>query len=201
MTQEFNYLYAGTLTGTVNDVEAAQKYLTEDDMTQYVHSYVPSVIHVRWDLKDDGHTYEVHAISSKELDETEIDQLTSWVQGQNSDGLGEGFEQQAFADLTEEREVYPWDEDEPDYGDDSTMVSFDWRTNETKFTLIGGTSKNPCYHVTTANGGVYGVAAASGFHAMRLTNDRLRGEESNDFPLRYELVGDWDAEFGTVLRY
>lgn len=138
----FHYIYRGTLTGTVNDVAAAQKYLTEDNMTRYLPAeQLLSVVHIWWNLHADGHTYNVNAISMRELTDEEIDQLTDWVKGQNSDGLGEGFEQQPFADLSQEQEDPEWwedvDEHEPDICDyEEMMASFDWQTNETKFALV-----------------------------------------------------------------
>lgn len=137
-TRGFTYRYHGTLTGTVNDVAAAQKYLTEDNMTQYL-DICPSVVYIYWNLHSDGHTYDVTAISMRELTENEITELTEWVQGQHSDGLGEGFEQQPFAETPEDEPEW-WedaDEHDPDLCDyEETMVSFDWRTNETKFALV-----------------------------------------------------------------
>jgi hypothetical protein len=131
----FRYVFSGTLTGTVNNVAAAKAYLTEDDMTKYMDpDLAPSVVDIRWDLKDDGHTYEVIAISTRELEGWENDQLAMWVSGQNSDGLGEGFEQQEFA----WNETGEWIEEE-DGGEGFTegdMVSFDWKTNKTRFVQV-----------------------------------------------------------------
>lgn len=142
MTQRgFNYLYSGTLTGTVNDVAKAQAFLTDMDMTQFLHEVAPPVVHIRWDLKEDGHTYEVHAVATQELTAKEIADLTDWVKGQNSDGLGEGFEQQDFADCTpDEPEYDPYDDayevDASDEDDEWRMVSFDWRSNDSTFVAV-----------------------------------------------------------------
>ena len=55
---------------------------------------------------------------------------------QNSDGLGEGFEQQSFASYEIEDDYNcGYDEDEyiePEY----VMASFDWETNDYEFTLV-----------------------------------------------------------------
>ena len=62
------------------------------------------------------------------LNQDELDFVSSWITGQNSDGLGEGFEQQEFAWM-------PYDDDD-DYYDDGEMASFDWQTNNYKLHLV-----------------------------------------------------------------
>lgn len=59
----------------------------------------------------------------------------------------------------------------------------------------------PCYHVTTARGEVYGVAATTQWDALALTSERLRSEDSDDAVRRAVRVGTWDAPYGTVLHY
>lgn len=59
----------------------------------------------------------------------------------------------------------------------------------------------PCYHVTTAAGEVYGVAATSVRDALQMTQDRLAGEGSSDLPKGARKVGRWAASYGTVLHY
>jgi hypothetical protein len=59
-----------------------------------------------------------------------------------------------------------------------------------------------CYHVRTKGGEVYGVAATRERDALQMTADRLAGEEpGTDEPVGAELVGEWDATYGTVLHY
>jgi len=62
-------------------------------------------------------------------------------------------------------------------------------------------SKTPCYHVTTTNGDVYGVAATTVRDAMAMTQDRLSGEGSDVRPVKAARVATWDAAYGTVLHY
>jgi hypothetical protein len=126
--QTFRYRTTGQLTGTIDreDVGLAQAYLAQDDMTQYVYpaELAAVVAHVEWHLDANGHDYRVDVKTTEKLGEAGLKDLASWISGQNSDGLGESFEQQAFA----EREG----EDE----DDWEMVSFDWKTNDSALTLL-----------------------------------------------------------------
>jgi len=130
------YENKGTLTGTIEpeNVSEAQRYLqfnhdlTPADMEQYLDPPLKGVIDsLMWHLDHDGHHYRVVAFANRELSDAELEQLAGEVSGQNSDGLGEGFEQQGFAETGEE-----WDEDE----ETSTMISFDWKTNDSKFTRV-----------------------------------------------------------------
>lgn len=132
------YRTTGTLTGTIEpeNVAQAMAYLVQDDMTQYLldptwgeQELIGVVEHVRWQLNPDGHTWYVEALTTRELTEGENRALAQWVSGQNSDGLGEGFEQQDFAwnkcEGCEACDENPWD----DCGE-GVMTSFDWQTNE-----------------------------------------------------------------------
>lgn len=123
------YHTKGTLTGTIDqdNVPAAQDYLTRDDMTQYVapNAGLDGVlVRIEWNLHSDGYNYHVEAVCDRELSDAELKQLSDEVSGQNSDGLGEGFEQQEFAEI------------EPDDEDDWSMISFDWETNKNEFTRV-----------------------------------------------------------------
>jgi hypothetical protein len=62
-------------------------------------------------------------------------------------------------------------------------------------------AKTPCYHVTTTNGDVFGVAATTKRDAMTMTQERLTREGWGTSPVRAERVGTWDADYGTVLAY
>lgn len=63
------------------------------------------------------------------------------------------------------------------------------------------TAKVPCYHVTTASGETYGVAATSVRDALQMTQERLSGESSTDKPVAAARVAMWTADYGTVLHY
>jgi hypothetical protein len=63
-------------------------------------------------------------------------------------------------------------------------------------------SKGKCFHVTTANGEVYGVAASTKRDAMQLVQDRLSSElPGTDIPVSAQCVAMWEAPYGTVLHY
>lgn len=127
------YRTEGVLTGTIEreNLAEAQAYLTEDDMTQFLDEPLKSAVAlIRWNLNSDGNSYYVEAICHRELDDAELKQLADWTSGQNSDGLGEGFEQQDFA----------WDRgdsyDDDEYDEDGSMISFDWQTNDSTFERV-----------------------------------------------------------------
>lgn len=130
------YRTQGELTGTIEaeNVPLAQAYLTQDDMTQYVDGSIkPAIARIEWNLHADGHHYHVEAVCHRELTQDELRVLSEWVSGQNSDGLGEGFEQQEFAEITTEDANY-FDDDETD--EEYSMVSFDWKTNKLPWTRV-----------------------------------------------------------------
>ena len=137
------------LTNCVTDFNAAYEYLTEDDMTKYLKADVESrgyyglaydIHSIKWILTDDDCGY-IELITIRELTIAELDEVSDWVRGQNSDGLGEGFEQQWFAEIWDDVEYTEYDE-ETDESYTYTerhycgMASFDWKTNNYKFHLL-----------------------------------------------------------------
>lgn len=136
------YRSTGTLTGTIerDNVAAAQAYLTEYDMTEFLKGGLKErVERIQWHLNADGHSYYVEAIARRKLSKVLLKELADWVSGQNSDGLGENFEQQAFA---ESHEGECGECDGCEYGgqctedDGSGMISFDWETNDSTFSEV-----------------------------------------------------------------
>lgn len=94
----FKYSREFSMESPVNDFEAANEYLKEDDMTQYLpENLKEKIAKVEWEL-DDESSGHIKIETYKELNEEEENELKSWIDGQNSDGLGEGFEQQEFAE-------------------------------------------------------------------------------------------------------
>jgi hypothetical protein len=127
------YRTSGSLTEPVNSVGAAREYLRRDDMTQFVrHASFKGleqvVHHIEWDLLDEA-SWQVTVVTQRKLTAEESAGLSEWISGQNSDGLGEGFEQQDFA----EHSSYSYDEGEDE---DFSMSSFDWQTNECPLELV-----------------------------------------------------------------
>ena len=95
---KFKYEQEFHLNAPVNDYDAAQKYLSEDDMSQYLPEELKeSVRSVEWKL-DDEESGKIEIHTTRELTPDEQSKLNDWIEGQNSDGLGEGFEQQDFAE-------------------------------------------------------------------------------------------------------
>lgn len=135
------YRAEGVLTSSIaeENLSAAQEYLQSDNMTQYLdEDLAPVIAFIQWRLHADGHAWSVDAHAIRELTDVELKSLADWVSGQNSDGLGEGFEQQEFAELREDcgdcwncENGYSC-EDESGYG----MISFDWKTNPCTFAQV-----------------------------------------------------------------
>lgn len=129
------YRTSGTLTGTIEpeNVGFAQNYLQADDMTQYLDASLQEIVErIQWHLNIDGHTWYVEVFATRVLEKSDLKALSLWVSGQNSDGLGEGFEQQEFA---WEESGYGDDEYDGDY-ENGHMISFDWETNDCKFERV-----------------------------------------------------------------
>lgn len=142
------YEMKGHLTGTIEGEAAirdAQHYLqfmSDDDsepanMEQYLDPPLNEVVEdLRWHLDSNGHDYRVVAFATRDLTQDELKKLGSEVSGQNSDGLGEGFEQQDFAE--QDAECGECHGCENGFGCDEYggMISFDWETNPHEFVRI-----------------------------------------------------------------
>lgn len=135
---EYVYLTDFRLTADVNDYYEARQYLLQYPMVEYLKDDCPEfadkLVSITWYLRSsDSGTIEL--ITNELLSPEELDKVSNWVSGQNSDGLGEGFEQQEFAytDLNEKYGYY-WDDEEYD-PDNYEVASFDWQTNKYKFEL------------------------------------------------------------------
>lgn len=124
------YQMTGKLVDSVNSLSLANDYLQDDDMTKYVpESLEGIVLDVEWSLTDDI-SWQVRVVASRDLDPKETAELEDWISGQNSDGLGEGFEQQPFAEKFERDYWGEIDEDS------WHMASFDWETNPHKLVKL-----------------------------------------------------------------
>lgn len=126
------------LTAPVINFDDAKNYLQEDDMTDYLRrdSRFPKtldgkdIISIDWILRTESSGY-IELITNRKLTKDELDFISDWISGQNSDGIGEGFEQQDFA-------CYSLNDDNyyDDYDDNWIMAEFDWQTNDYGFELI-----------------------------------------------------------------
>ena len=116
----------------VLNIDEANHYLTEDDMTKYIkddsrieESTRNKIEKIEWRMTDEqsGH---ITLTSTDTLTDLELNSISNWVSGQNADGLAN------YQD-----EEYDCDEDEYGYDCDNwVMASFDWKTNDYKFELI-----------------------------------------------------------------
>ena len=140
--KQFIYRTDFNLKYCVTDFYAAREYLTEDDMTKYLKDSInfgDAIDYIVWILTeiDCGH---IDIRANRELTEAELNEVSDWVRGQNSDGLGEGFEQQWFAEIYDECKYTEYDEEGYSYTETEReyvgMASFDWETNEYKFKLV-----------------------------------------------------------------
>lgn len=121
----FRYQTKFRLTDYVTDIEEANGYLQDDDMKLYAPDNLQKdIIEVTWYLTDYDSGY-IELITKRDFSDDELKTMSDWISGQNSDGLGEGFEQQNFANYYAGEEEYAEDY----YDDDWVMASFDWKTN------------------------------------------------------------------------
>ena len=131
------YKYQTTfyLLADVLDIGEAQAYLEEDNMLDYFDNeeIKRKLKSITWHLTDCGSGC-IEVIANEELSENELDEISSYISGQCSDGLGEGFEQQDFANydaalLNDRGEIDDSLLYEDDYEEDWVMASFDWNSN------------------------------------------------------------------------
>ena len=111
------YMTDFNLSFPVNDVDAADEYLQDDEMLYYFDEGLlkDKLISIEWYMKTDSRG-SIMVTSKEELTREELDEISRFISGQNSDGLGEGFSQQDFA----ERKI----DGEYKYS------TFDWETND-----------------------------------------------------------------------
>lgn len=119
----------------VIDIDAARAYLAYDNMTYYLLDqdflcgHKNDILHIEWILQT-ANEGVIRLTTKTELEETLLRQISDWIRGQNSDGLGEGFEQQDFAcyDLEVEQ---GWESEDDEYREpDYVCAGFDWEEND-----------------------------------------------------------------------
>ena len=130
------------LVADVLDFDAAKDWLVEEsrdmnDILQQsiqqdaatgngVQDFSSKIEQVEWSLYSD-HAGIITITANEKLDNAEQAFISEWIQSQNSDGLGEAFEQQSFAEHTDEDERYVID-----------RASFDYVSNPYTLTQISG---------------------------------------------------------------
>ena len=125
----------------VNNFEEAKAFLKNKTMKLYMKGdsriskdVYTSIETIQWILKDTDNGI-IDLRTTKELSKDELENISDWVCGQCSDGIGEAFEQQPFAHYEEENFNFNEDDDYDDE-DNYVMASFDWKTNNYEFVLI-----------------------------------------------------------------
>lgn len=130
------------LLADVLDLNDARAYLEEDNMLNYFDNeqIKRKLRSIEWHLIDEGSGY-IEVIANTELSDNELEEISAYISGQNSDGLGEGFEQQDFANYDNALFDEYGNENyelmlEDDYEEDWVMASFDWQNNDYKLELV-----------------------------------------------------------------
>ena len=104
------YLYRRSfnLTDAVKDYVEANEYLAKDDMTKYLKEDVRipeevrnAVTNIKWFLFDKTSGY-IEVNTSEKLDDSQLEYIQDFIEGQNSDGLVSGFSNQPFANYIDE---------------------------------------------------------------------------------------------------
>jgi hypothetical protein len=129
----------------VLNIQEADDYLRKDDMTKYLlddlrsHSTaspeeIGKIEEIYWTMNDRDSGSVVLVANDRLLPAT-LSKISEWVSGQCSDGLGEDFEQQPFASYQDKYGGY-YDDDDNWVDADYCMASFDYNTNDYKFTQV-----------------------------------------------------------------
>lgn len=127
----YKYQTRFNLLAAVLDIDAAQAYLSEADMLEYFDNEAikRKLKSIDWILEDDVSGY-IEVISNEELSDDELEEIADYIKGQNSDGLGEGFSSQDFANYDANlyalsgEEIREYEEDD-DLEEDWVSASFD----------------------------------------------------------------------------
>lgn len=141
----YTYKTNFNLTADVTDIMKAQDYLAEDEMVVYLREddrvtehARDAALDIRWELTDFD-AGEIILETDDELSEEDLESVSKWISGQNSDGIGEGFEQQDFANYEEDTGYDIYDDEEYEMGyenDHWVMASFDWQSNDYALKLM-----------------------------------------------------------------
>lgn len=138
----YKYQTRFNLLAAVLDIDAAQAYLSEDDMLEYFDNEAikRKLKSIDWILEDDVSGY-IEVISNEELSDDELEEIADYIKGQNSDGLGEGFSSQDFANydanlyVLSGEEIREYEKDD-ELEEDWVMAKFDWESNDYILELV-----------------------------------------------------------------
>jgi len=86
----------------------------DKDMSEYFygsHDLHEKLVSVRWDIENVQDTIYgcIRVDLAEPLTDDEIDELREWIRGQNSDGFGEGYEQQTQRTSDGDLNISFWD--------------------------------------------------------------------------------------------
>lgn len=143
----------------------------------------------------DNRLYGVTTVELTEpIDEDEINELRDWISGQNSDGLGEGFEQQDF-DVDEGRlSVSLWDFH--DYFI-CTEEEFKQQFNATENKTVTAEKRKPDCELIGQDGNIFNLMGI----ASRTLRRNGMAEEATEMCTRITKSGSYDAALCIIGEY
>ena len=127
----------------VKDEYKAGKFLDDPELTDILKDNIDSGL-VKTDCPSDAIAFVffqltdpdgglIYLGTTEALDKESLDAISDWVRGQASDGIGESFEQQDFAEYID----YSMEDEWGDIPDEAySMASFDWDKNHYIFEKI-----------------------------------------------------------------
>lgn len=141
----FYYYTKFNLVAPVKDNEfiKAREYLLDDNMVEYLdidRLTNDCINEIRFVLVENDYGYVVVS-SISELNDDDLNELSDFISGQASDGLGECFEQNFYSEHDDDYFYC-------DYNSDEEMCSFDWETNNYELNMICQLSKDEMNKIT-----------------------------------------------------
>ena len=123
------------LTLPVNDLDKAREYLAVD-VAKYLRKEIKAaneqafsdlspdnIVSLKWEL-DNEQSGHITLLTKSPLTDSQLNAVSGFISGQNSDGLGAGFEQGDFAEYYD-KELYA-----PTSDDFIRCATFDYKTND-----------------------------------------------------------------------
>ncbi len=163
------------------------------DANADVQSKLKSIV---WNFEEfDGRLYGIATAElSGEIGEKGIADLKDWISGQNSDGLGEGFEQQDF-DVDEGRlSVSLWDFNEYFI---YTEEEFQHYLNPAQENTVSAERKKPDCELIGQDGNIFNLMGI----ASRTLRRNGMAEEATEMCTRITKSGSYDAALCIIGEY